>query len=160
MRKLLQQMERATRGQNDDWLTGVEGIVAINEDPENQHRVKVVIPALDEEQVYDKWVRQIGVHVLGPGYGSFFVPPVGGEVILFGRLGQKHNLYYLSVYNEDFVVPADFRDTATAGIRAPADLKFIADGDLQLRAGGLQIETDGAANIIAPGGLFINGRSV
>lgn len=160
MKNLRQQMKRASSDDRDDWVTGVEAIVAVNEDPENQHRIQVVIPMMDEKEVYPKWVRQIGVNLLGPGFGSFFVPPLHSEVVLFGRLGQKHNLYYMSVYNEDFIVPADFRDTAVAGIRAPGDLKFIADGDLQLRAGGMQFETDGAFNIIATGGLFVNGNPV
>ena len=66
----------------------------------------------------------------------------------------------MSVYNEDFVVPPDFKDETACGIRAPADLKLIAEGDMQLRAGGLHIETDGAMNVIAPGGFFVNGRPV
>lgn len=160
-RNLNQQIKRSQRDQNqDDWLTGVEAIVAVNEDPEHQHRIKVVIPALDEEIMYDKWVRQIGCYVGGPGFGSFFVPPIGSEVILFGRLGQKHNLYYMSVYNEDFTVPADFRDTAVCGFRAPGDFKVITEGDLQLRMGGGQFEADSAINIIAPAGFFVNGKPV
>jgi hypothetical protein len=158
--KLRQQMKRAAREDGDDWLTGIEGIVVENEDPERQHRIKVLIPALDEERVYDKWVRQIGVQVLAPGFGSFFIPPIGSEVVLFGRLGQKHNLYYMSVYNEDFIVPPDFENTATCGFRAPGDMKMISEGDLQLRAGGMQLETDSVINIIAPGGFFVNGKPV
>ncbi len=143
----------------DDWVTGVEAIVAVNEDPENQHRIKVTIPLMDEERVYDKWVRQIGVHVLGPGYGSFFVPPIGSEVVLFGRLGQKHNLYYMCVYNEDYIVGPDFRSTAVCGIRTPGDLKLISDLDTQLRMGRGVIEADSTIRITAPAGVFINGRT-
>ena len=90
----------------------IEGIVAENEDPEHQHRIKVIIPLLDEYRVRDEWVRQAGCYVGGPGFGSFYMPPIGSEVVLFGRLGQKYNLYYLSVYNEDFRVPADFPDSS------------------------------------------------
>jgi hypothetical protein len=145
---------------NDRWMMCIEGIVAINEDPEHQHRIKVVIPAIDENSIYDKWCRQLGCSVLGEGYGSFYVPPVGSEVILFGRLGQKHNLYFLSVYNEDFIVPADFRDSAIVGVRAPADMKHIAEGDYQLRAGRVHIETDASLRIIAGGGVFIGDRRI
>lgn len=160
-RRLFRQMRQTARdSQGDRWVTGVEAIVAENEDPERQHRVKVVIPAIDEERVHDKWVRQLGVYVGGPGFGSFFVPAKGSEVVLFGRLGQKHNLYYLSVYNEDFIVSPDFENSATCGVRAPGDLKFLAEGDMQLNAGGLQIETVGAVNIIAHGGFFVDGKPV
>jgi hypothetical protein len=136
----------------------IEGIVAINEDPEFQQRIMCTIPALDEDVVFQKWVRPLAVFVLGPGYGSFFVPPIGSEVLLFSRLGDKHNLFYTPVYNEDFLVPPDFRDTSVCGIRAPADMKFISDGDMQLRMGALQMESDAEMNLIAPGGFFVNGR--
>ncbi|HEY8203878.1 MAG TPA: phage baseplate assembly protein V [Pyrinomonadaceae bacterium] len=150
---------QAQEAGDERWLEGLEAIVAINEDPEFQHRIKVIIPALDENNVYDKWVRSLSVFVLGQGYGSFFVPPIGSEVTLFSRLGAKHNLFYLPTYNEDFIVPADFRDPAVAGIRAPGDLRFICDGDMQLRFGGLRMQADfGAINLTAPGGVFINGR--
>jgi hypothetical protein len=151
-------MRNGRRDLDDKYFFGLEGIVAINEDPENQHRIKVYIPAIDESTIYDKWVKQVGVFVGGNGFGSFYVPPVRSEVVLFGRLGQRYNLYYMSVYGEDFVVPADFRDTAVCGVRAPADLKHICEGDYQLRAGRAHIETDASLRIIAPGGIFLNGR--
>jgi hypothetical protein len=152
--------QQARQAADARWVIGVEGIVAENEDPENLHRIKVKIEILDEFKLLDKWVRQIGCYVGGPGYGSFFVPEKGSEVILFGRLGEKHNLYYMSVYNEDFPVSADFDSPAKAGIRAPGDLRFITDGDLQLRGGGMHIETTAALNITAPGGIFLNGEPV
>jgi hypothetical protein len=160
-KSLLQQLRGAARqAQDDRWVSGLEAIVAVNEDPEFQNRIQVIIPALDEHEVYPKWVRSMNALVLGPGFGSFFVPPIGSEVTLFSRLGQKHNLFYAMVYNEDFIVPPDFRNTAVAGIRAPGDLKFISQGDLQLRSGGMYLETDAAVSIIAPAGLFVNGRAV
>jgi hypothetical protein len=151
---------RAIEDERDDWLLFVEGIIADNEDPENQHRVRLVIPSVDENRIYDKWAKQMVPFVGPPGYGSFFPPEKGSEVVVCGRLGQKHTLYYMSVFNEDFVVPPDFDSPAVCGVRSPADMKFIAEGDLQLRAGGMQLETDGAMNVIAPGGFFVNGRPV
>lgn len=137
----------------------IEGIVAVNEDPEFQQRIQVVIPALDENVVFPKWVRPLYAFVLGLGYGAFFPPPIGSEVALFSRVLGKNDLWYASVPSEDYVVPVDFRDTAVCGIRAPGDLKFICDGDLQLRMGGGRIESDfGAIEIKAPGGIFLNGQ--
>jgi hypothetical protein len=162
MKNLFQQMRSASGAGNDQdqGLQGLEGIVAVNEDPEHQHRIKVIIPLLDPHAVFDKWIRPIGVFVLGAGYGSFFVPPLGSEVTLFARLGGKHNLFYASAFNEDFVVPADFRDPAVCGIRAPGELKLISELDLQLRSGRTHIESDSTVRIIAPAGVFINGRRV
>ncbi len=142
----------------DDWMIAVEGIVAENEDPENQHRIKVVIPSIDENVIHDEWAKQLVVFVGPPGYGSFFVPEKGSEVILFGRLGQKYNLYYIPVYNEDFPVPLDFDTPAKVGFRVPGDFKLICDGDLFLSARGIQIECVGALNITATAGVFINRR--
>lgn len=108
------------------WLMGVPAIVADNQDPEQQHRVRVVIPSIDEDLIFDEWARQM-VFCLGNGYGSAFIPPQGSEVVLFGQLGQKFNLFYASLYNEDFLMPENFSDEMTVGIHAPGNLKFIAE---------------------------------
>jgi hypothetical protein len=144
----------------DKWVMALEAIVAINDDPEHQHRVKVIIPAIDEEQVHDKWVKRLVWWAGAPGYGDFHYPEVGSEVVLFGRLGQKHNLYYMSVFNEDFVVPSDFRSPTVRGFRCDGDYKSIVELDHQIRAGRLTIETDATARLIAPGGFYVNGKRV
>ena len=163
MRRLYQQVRRAASDDVDDRLIAVEAIVETTEDPEHMGRIKVVIPMMDENRVRDEWVRPMVPYVGGPGYGSFFVPRKGSEVLLFGRMGQKHTLFYTCVYNEDHPVPTDFQEQhpeTVAGFRVPLDFKLIGEGDLQLRFGAIQIETDGAINIVAPGGFFINGRRV
>ena len=154
----LQMRQKAHAANAERWVEGLEGIVAINEDPEFQHRIKVVIPMLDEEKVFDKWVRPLTVFVAGAGYGSFFAPPIGSEVTLFSRLGAKHNLFYAPAYNEDFIVPPDFRDASVSGIRVPGQLKFISDLSLQLRGSRLRVEADASIELMAPAGVFINGR--
>src|SRR5258708_25105031 len=143
---------------DDRWMIAVEAIVAENEDPEHQHRIKVIIPLLDENNVRDEWVRQMGCYVGGPGYGSFLLPAIGSEVVLFGRLGQKYNLFYMSVYNEDYIVPADFSSSVMSGYRVPGQFKIIADQLMQLRGSRLRIEADASIQITAPGGVFINDR--
>lgn len=142
---------------NSRWLTAEIGIVADNDDPERQHRVKVIIPSIDENKVFDDWARQM-VFCMGNGYGSVFIPPVGSEVLLFGGLGQKYNLFYAGLYNEEMQVAADFEDSTVSGFRVPGDMKMIADLDMQLRAGRGAFEFDTQLNIIAPGGIFLNGR--
>jgi len=160
-RNLHQQVKGVARDDYDDWLTAVPAIVVENEDPEHEHRIKVVIPAMDEEKAYPEWVRSLSALAFGNGFGSFFPPPLKAEVVLFGQLGQKHHLFYMGgLYNEDFKTPADFENAAMRGFRVPGDFKLIVEGDLQLRAGGIQIEATGAINIIAPGGFFVNGKPV
>lgn len=141
------------------WLIGETGIVAENEDPERQHRVKVLIPAIDENLVFDDWVRQM-VFCMGNGYGSVFIPPIGSEVVLFGQLGQKFNLFYAGVYNEEMQIAEDFEDSTVSGMRVPGDFKIIADLDGQLRAGRWSLEADSQINIVAPGGVIINGKKL
>lgn len=141
------------------WMMGVPAIVADNEDPERQHRVRVIIPSIDEEMIFDEWARQM-VFCLGNGFGSVFIPPKGAEVVLFGQLGQKYNLFYACVYNEEMQIPPDFEDSTVAGFRVPGDLKMIADLDGQFRAGRISIEADSQINIVAPGGVFINGKKL
>jgi len=144
----------------DKWVFALEAIVAINEDPEHQHRIKVIIPAIDEDMIHDKWVKRIVWWSGAPGYGDFHIPEKGSEVVLFGRLGQKHNLYYGSVFNEDFIVPSDFRRPTIRGFRTDGDYASIVELDHQIRAGRLRIEVESSTEIIAPAGLFINGRKV
>lgn len=162
MSKLFKASSKAAQREIDRdgrWLIAETGIVADNEDPDRQHRVKVIIPSIDEDNVFDDWARQM-VFCLGNGYGSVFVPPVGSEVLLFGQLGQKFNLFYAGLYNEEMQIAADFEDSTVSGFRVPGDMKLIADLDMQLRAGRMSLESDGQMNIIAPGGLFINGKKL
>jgi hypothetical protein len=129
MSKLSNEIKKHAREQSaadGNWLMGVPAIVADNQDPDRQHRVKVIIPSIDEDLVYDEWARQM-VFCLGDGFGSAFIPPKDSEVVLFGQLGQKYNLFYASVYNEEMLVPDGFNDEKVAGVHVPGDLKLIAD---------------------------------
>lgn len=141
-------------------ITALEAIVAVNDDPEHQHRIKVIIPAFDEDRVVDKWVKRLVWWAGAPGYGDFHYPEIGSEVVLFGRMGEKHNLYYASVFNEDFIVPSDFRSPTVRGYRCDGDYKSIVELDHQIRAGRLRIEVDSSTELIAPAGFFINGKRI
>jgi phage gp45-like len=138
---------RSTRDSADDsvaadgrWLSGVPAIVAENRDPERQHRVKVILPYVDEDIVYDEWARHLVCAVLGDGFGSAFVPPNGTEVIVFGQLGQKYNLFYLPVYNEEMRVPEGFDDKMTVGFNVPGNFKIISAMLARIAAQNIEIE--------------------
>lgn len=137
-----------------------EGVVAKVDDPENRCRVQCVIKIIDEDAIYPIWARRLQLHVGAPGYGDYFVPEVGSEVMLQGRFGDTNSLFYAPLFNEKYLAPKDFPDPTIAGIRFQGDLKFIADLDMQLRSGRLSIQTDSQINVIAPGGFFVNGRKV
>lgn len=111
----------------DRWLVNEYAIVAETDDPENQHRIKVVIPSINEDEVYDEWVRPMTPFSMGDGFGLVMIPPKGSEVSITGVLAQKHNLSYSSaVYNEE-TRKSDQLGPDTAGIHVPANLKFIAE---------------------------------
>lgn len=159
--------------ENGGWLMGVPAIVADNDDPEKQHRVRVVIPSIDEDQIFDEWARQM-VFCLGDGFGSAFIPPKGSEVVLFGQLGQKYNLFYASLYNEEMEMPDGFSSEMNVGIHAPGNLKFIAEQSAKLKGNnatveavvtallkGVQVNVNGTIiTIQANGAVSISGSAV
>ena len=134
--------------ENGKWLMGVPAIVADNQDPETQHRVRVIIPSIDEDMIYDEWTRQM-VFCLGDGFGTAFIPPVNSEVVLFGQLGQKYNLFYASLYNEEMSIPAGFDSEMSVGIHAPGDLKFIAEEVAKILARNIEFSAEQTAKILA-----------
>lgn len=129
------------------WLVGVSAIVADNKDPENQHRVRVVIPSIDENIIFDEWARQIGF-CLGNGYGTVFIPPIGSEVVLFGALAQKHHLFYASLYNEEMLTPSELNKDIS-GIKSAKDLYFIAEQVAKILATDIHIIAEQLAKVQA-----------
>jgi phage gp45-like len=123
------------------WLIGVPAIVADNKDPERQHRVRVIIPSIDEDLIFDEWARQL-VFCLGDRFGTAFIPPKGSEVVLFGQLGQKFNFFYASVYNEEMAVADGYNDEMTVGARVPGNLKFRAEQVGRLDADQIEVHAD------------------
>jgi hypothetical protein len=145
----------------DDWLVMVNAIVAVNEDPEHRHRIKVVIPDIDEDERCEKWCDRLVWWTGAPGYGDFHIPEIGSEVCLIGRLSEKHTLFYISRFNEDFPVPKDFwRPPDTRGFRTDGDYKSIVELDHFMRAGRFVMESDASFRIVAPGGFYVNGKRV
>jgi hypothetical protein len=56
---------------------------------------------------------------------------VESEAALFGRFGQKHSLYYLCVYNEDFTTRAEFAD-GSRGCKCGTPLRLLGAAPGQL----------------------------
>jgi len=157
----------------EDWFICIPGIVAINEDPEHQDRIKCVIPYIDEDAIHDKWIDSL-VRFTGPeGYGDSHRPALGTEVVLLGRGGMPHNLFYAARFNEDFLVPERLRSNGVRGFRHDDDYLALMDGDYTLEAGGkvtitaegevklsgskIVLQSDTKVEIDAPQGLWVNG---
>jgi hypothetical protein len=176
--------KRHTGEQRDYWFAGINAIVAINEDPEHQDRIKVIVPDVDEDEIHDRWITPY-IRFVGPkGYGDSHRPGVGTEVIVFGRQNEKYNLFYVGRYNEDYLVPEKLRDPDVRGfyhdkdykaltdrdfeIYAKRDLEIHADRDVELKAvrhlklsgATVEIRSEGKVEIFAPGGLWVNGEMV
>lgn len=111
----------------DRWVIGVEAHVADVSDPEGMHRVRVVIDSIDEAEIHDEWIPALTSWVGRSGYGPVNLPEPGTEVLLFGRLGQKHSLFYLCRYNEDSPVPGEFVSDEARGLKTDGRYKLLAD---------------------------------
>lgn len=135
-----------------------EAIVAKNDDPENRCRVQCVIPIIDENEIHEIWARRFQFYVGPPGFGDYFIPAVGSEVMLVGRLGDTNNLFYAPLFNESYVAPPDFNNETVAGVRYPGDFKIITELDLMIHAGRISLEAGASIRITAPGGIYLNGK--
>jgi uncharacterized protein involved in type VI secretion and phage assembly len=76
----------------------VTGVVTDLKDPENSGRVRVRFPWLDDTYTSD-WVRPVQVGA-SDGFGSFFLPEVGDEVLVAFDHGNPSYPYLVgSLYN-------------------------------------------------------------
>jgi len=151
---LMEEQESQARSVN--WFQCVSAIVADNDDPLHQHRIRVIIPIINKDKPQEGWVKQMGGFAGAGGYGSFDIPKIGQEVVLFSEFGEGKNLYYQSVYNENNLVPGDFNDETSRGTRSDGDLKFICCGDLVLEGGRILMKSAfGTIQISAAAGLII-----
>ncbi len=117
----------------------VEGIVAENEDPENLCRVQLVIPIIDENVIHEVWARRGNAYVGATGFGDYFVPEIGAECLVWGRMGDTNNLFYMPLYNETHRASAEFPDKENAGVHVPGNLKLIAELLARLKARDIEI---------------------
>ncbi len=108
----------------------VEGLVTDNIDPDQEGKVKVQFPWFDDNMV-SEWCRVMQPYA-GPGYGMFFVPEVGDEVVVaFGHGDMRLPIIMGGVYNGQDKPPTH-RDAST-------DLKLI-----QTKAGHQLLFNDSA----------------
>jgi uncharacterized protein involved in type VI secretion and phage assembly len=89
----------------------VEGLVTANADPDQEGKVRVKYPSFDEDMV-SEWCRILQPYA-GPGYGMFFVPEVGDEVVVgFAHGDMRLPIILGGVYNGQDK-PASHRDAST-----------------------------------------------
>jgi phage baseplate assembly protein gpV len=159
---LLNSEERGDFGEGSFFCT--EAVVARNDDPEKRCRVQCLIPIIDENETYQIWARRFQLYVGDSGFGDYFVPEVGTEVLLIGRLGDTNNLFYAPLFNETHLTPPELSNDVL-GLKVPNDLKVIAGELAKLHAKNIEtiaqevvrimaekvlIETDDELNIDSP----------
>lgn len=144
-----------------------EAIVARNDDPENRCRVQCVVPIIDEDETHEIWARRFQLYVGETGFGDYFIPEVGAEVVLIGRLGDTNNLFYSPLWNESVRPSADFPNKSIAGLRVPQNLKFIAIELMKLIARNIEIVAEQFVKILAQNieataeqNVTINGQNI
>jgi hypothetical protein len=148
---------RQAHDERDDWFTGVSALVA--ECDLTTLAIKVIIPVLDENEVYGEWVTPLVPWVGPDGYGPVFPPAIGSEVVLFSEMNDGETLFYLSRYNEDFGVPNEFGDGAR-GLKTDTKYRLLADLLIEIIS-QQQVLVQGAnrVDVKAPLVLLLGGES-
>lgn len=131
------------------WLICESAIVAENVDPDNLGRIKVIIPSIDEDNMFDDWVVPAASHCLGDGFGMLMLPAKGQEVLITGQLGQKFNLvYHAAVYNEEMKAPAEL-NVDTPGVKVPKNYFVLVALLMKIQAQNLRFIAEQLAKIEA-----------
>lgn len=116
---------------------GVEGlhigiVMKLDEDPEQQHRIKVKVPVLQAatEGVWARLTNYYGSN----GFGEFFVPEIGDEVILgYMNNDPGHPVILGSVYSSKNKPPYDLSsDNFIKAIVTRSKLKVEFDDDKKM----------------------------
>lgn len=127
-----------------------EAVVARNDDPENRCRVQCVVPIIDEDETHEIWARRFQLYVGENEFGDYFIPEVGAEVILIGRMGDTNNLFYAPLWKESVKpLASEFPDKSVAGLRVPKNLKFIAVELMKLLAKNIEMIAEQLVKILA-----------
>jgi phage baseplate assembly protein V len=90
----------------------VEALVVDNVDPDKEGRIKVTFPWYDDGTITE-WVRVRQLYA-GPGYGTFFVPELGDEVLVAFIHGDMRKAIILGgLYNGRDKPPSDRQSDST-----------------------------------------------
>jgi uncharacterized protein involved in type VI secretion and phage assembly len=100
-----------TRSTDKRFYGVVEGLVTDNVDPDKEGKVKVKFPWFDDDTI-SEWCRVLQPYA-GGGYGAFFVPEKGDEVVIgFAHGDMRLPIILGGVYNGQDKPPSH-RDAST-----------------------------------------------
>jgi Rhs element Vgr protein len=119
------------------WLPGVEGlqigvVMKLDEDPNGESRVQVAVPILQAESE-GVWARLANFHA-SAGFGGFFIPEIGDEVILGYLNNDPSNPVILgSLYSSKMAPPYELTsDNFTKAIVTRSKLRIEFDEDKKI----------------------------
>ena len=118
----------------------VVGIVTNNKDPENQARVRVKYPTLDDQNE-GAWARVVAVGA-GKDRGQLMLPQVGDEVLVAFEGGDPHKPYVLgALWNGKDMPKAEHWDPKASGqpdgsyvLRSPKHIDMAAVEEVVVKA--------------------------
>jgi Rhs element Vgr protein len=131
------------------WLPGVEGlqigvVKQLAEDPEKEHKIQVTIPVM-ANQTQGVWAR-IAKFYGSSGFGAFFMPEIGDEVILgYVNNDPSHPVILGSLYSSKNAPPYTLEDDnnfKAVVTRCKHKLEFDEDKKI------ITIETPGSNKMI------------
>jgi uncharacterized protein involved in type VI secretion and phage assembly len=146
----------------------VVGLVTSVEDPEQQGRIKVHFPWLDEGHETD-WIR-IATLMAGNNRGSFFMPEVGDEVLVAFEHGDARFPYVIGfLWNGQDAPPGSHVRDRIFKSKNGHQIRFLDSTPGSGDQGGIVVEdahhnritlTNGQIKVQALGVLVLEGASV
>jgi hypothetical protein len=91
------------------------GFVVDNDDPEKRGRLKIKMPELFHDQVYDEWIYGRAIYNTSQG-GIFAIPAVGSTVFVSFLNGDKAYPIWEFGWFPDKDIPEDFKSNYLKGI--------------------------------------------
>lgn len=107
--------------------TGV--VMKLDQDPETQYKIQVSLPVTQAETA-GVWAR-LATHYASSGFGNFFIPEIGDEVVLgFVNGDPSHPVILGSVYSSKRKPAYEpSADNFTKALVTRSKLKFVFDDD-------------------------------
>lgn len=125
----------------------VPGVVTGNEDPDSMGRVRVRFPWLSDDE--SQWAR-LAVPLAGSGYGTFFLPEVGDEVLIAFEHGNINRPFVVgSLWNGQDAPPESNADGENniRMIRSRSGHEIVFDDNRAGSSERLLLKTNGGHQI-------------